>query len=1037
MIPVRERPDLGLGGAPRGESRWTRLLPFGQKGLNGIMKRTALIAMLALATAAAGLCADNSPITLSSTVRGRSAEPGKTVEYAVTVANRSEQPQSVALSVEQAPWAAMKAAVAPTRVELAAGETARVVMRVSVPEGIPPGGNEPQTLRAAPGGTLKFITARSLPHPNILFTKEGWDAIRAKCDKYEWAGQQRNDTVARAERWTVPGVRNPNNPQRGDWLFATQTETDFMAAGIAYQLTGERKYAEKVRTFLLRLSDPKNGFPVTRRACNQASVQEGHYFQHIAETYDLVLPSGVFTEADRAQIAETLHLFIGEERDLGSDNISNWCVSWNGGALMCALVVQDLGAADWVLNTPGGVLDQFRRGTLDDGWWYECSISYNVWCATMFTQYALALRPWGYNLIDMQLPSNYGPAPDQVTPPEREEYGMSKARWGPVHRNSIGIKRMWDALPPMLDYRGMMFGLNDSTMNRVGGAAMDIAYYAYRDAAYADVIRRGGSRDLLYGLPELPEGGPDRSRSSAFADNAGVVLLRSQAGNRPQSEQIQAVLHYGDHGWYHGHFDRTNLLHLSRYGRSFYNPEMIWYGYASYLYKFYVQTSVSKNMVVVDQKMQEPTASHRLLFHTGKLMQAAAVETRSRWSNPPYGGIKYDESFTSFSQQMEREARSLPVPQNPPPYGKFGSVTGYTEPVLQRRLLVVTDDYIVLADYLKADSEHTFDSLLQMKGFQGIANARLVRHTGQWNPDPVGSAQFVTDCDWYQAAAPSVGRYEFRFGPGSDNGGTRADDSTDGVLKFQVHTLWPLEHEIMVGTPPENHGGNRRVDYVVRGDGRTLAEGRSGVWILGCVDLDVPVEGVKTLELETRTSAAKPATLFWGGGRIRLADGQDVPLARMPISFDHAAQPKEAGKDFEGGPVKIAGIAYADAVSAQPQEGGKPSIARVDLSGLKAVRFKGVLGGDFPRGDETQRRKTVAVRTVGTQARFLTLIEPYEEKTVVKSATASGPDTLRVELVDGRTQEIAIRNMEGTGRDLRVEIRELRGSAVTATETAP
>ena len=39
---------------------------------------------------------------------------------------------------------------------------------------------------------------------------------------------------------------------------------------------------------------------------------------------------------------------------------------------------------------------------------------------------------------------------------------------------------------------------------------------------------------------------------------------------------------------------------------------MIWYSYAPYMYKFYVQTSLSKNMVVVDQKMQEPVESKRL-----------------------------------------------------------------------------------------------------------------------------------------------------------------------------------------------------------------------------------------------------------------------------------------------------------------------------------------------------------------------------------------------------------------------------------------
>src|SRR5207302_4982282 len=134
-------------------------------------------------------------------------------------------------------------------------------------------------------------------------------------------------------------------------------------------------------------------------------------------------------------------------------------------------------------------------------------------------------------------------------------------------------------------------------------------------------IQLSQKRDLVYAMPELPEKTTEHFRDSAYADNVGAVMLRSQTANRPIREQIQAVLHYGTHGGYHGHFDRTNLLSLMRYGRSFYNPEMIWYGYEPFMYKFYVQSSINKNMVVIDQLMQEPVESDRLLFHTGKLMQ--------------------------------------------------------------------------------------------------------------------------------------------------------------------------------------------------------------------------------------------------------------------------------------------------------------------------------------------------------------------------------------------------------------------------------
>src|SRR5205823_2636137 len=263
-------------------------------------------------------------------------------------------------------------------------------------------------------------------------------------------------------------------------------------------------------------------------------------------------------------------------------------------------------------------------------------------------------------------------------------------------------------------------GVNDSTENKVagnrtevGGQPFEIAYYAYRDPAYAAVIKvGGGKRDLLYGVPELPEKTPERFRDSAYADNVGLVMLRSQAPGRPIRGQIQAVLHYGTHGWAHGHFDRTDLLSLMRYGRSFWNPEAVFYIYEPFMYKFYTQTSLNHNMVVVDQKMQEATAGERLLFHTGKLMQAAAVQTTTRWSNPPYGGMVYDYvPVKTFAEKAWREGRYVPIPQNPPAYG---TLTDFTEPILQRRLMVVTDDYVVLADYEKGEKPHTFDSLLSI-----------------------------------------------------------------------------------------------------------------------------------------------------------------------------------------------------------------------------------------------------------------------------------------------------------------------------------
>lgn len=981
-------------------------------------------------------------VWLQSDVRGKAAPAGGVAQYQVTVGNPTNEAQGVTLAFEKSGYEAMTAEVSPASLLLKPGETRNVTVRVQVPARIPAGGHETLTLRATGNGgspfdKIQFVTASQLDYPNILHTQDGWDVVRANVAKYDWAKQALAGYVKRADGWNVPTPGNPN-PKRGDALFATQEEGNFMAAGIAYQCTADPKYAAKVKQFLLRLSDPAKGYPVTRRGCNQASVQEGHFFQHVVMSYDMTIPSGVYSSGEREQIDATLRLFVGPDEEGGvGDQISNWSVSYLCGQLYASLMLQDLAAAQHFLYAPHGLIDQLVKGTLDDGWWYEVSISYNTWVASEFSQLAIALQPWGYDLANARFPSNYRPSTETL--PQNEEYGMSKAQWGPIHHNWMGIKRMWDVLPRMVDYRGVMFGLNDSGEMRVAGyrgevnaQPLELAYYLYRDPAYAAIIQRSGeNRDLLYGVPDLPGATSDPSSQSAYADNAGVAVLRSRTENRPRREQIQAVLHYGDHGWYHGHFDITDLLHVSRYGRSFFHPERVWYGYPNYMYKFYVQTSVSKNMVVVDQKQQEPAPSERLLFHGGPMMQAAVVQVNTRWSNPPYGGMRYgDQPYKTFAEKALAEGKSVPVPANPPPYG---SLTGYTEPVLQRRAMIVTDDYIVLADYLQAEKEHTFESLFQMRNLQGFdaPEKTLLRHDGQWNPDPVSSAQFVTDCNWYGVQAPARGAFQFKYGEGGD----RESANEDGVLNMDVHSLWPPRQEIMLATAGENPGTSRQVSYVVRGDGKSLTEGKTGAWLLGQVDIDLPVQGVKSLELETQTGSTNPGTLFWAGARVVTAEGKEIPLSQLPATFENTQQPRAPGQDFAGGDIKIAGVPYTEATSAQPSDGKKPSLVRVDLSGIQAARFRCVLGGDYPVGDGSSRRRVMAVRSTGTTANFLSVVEPFEDKRMVKSAVATGPSSLCVELNDGRVQEIQITGLEGDGKGIVATITESKDGKVVRTET--
>ena len=997
-------------------------------------------------------------VALECEVRGKAALPGASIDYEVRVGNCSDVTQAVTLNFVRYGWEEMIATIEPASFQLAPGETRMVRLRVGNSDRVPPGGHEDQVLQAIANGDaaaaakLKFTTTSALPHPYILHTAARWQEVREKVARYDWAMEQQAEIVKKADAWQVPEVAKPpgNDPDdtMGPYLFHTQNENDLLACAYSWQLTHNRLHAEKVALFLRRLSNPADGYPATLRGCNQSQVQEGHFFQHIAMAYDAVLDSGVLTTEDRARIENTFRIFIESiERLSDYGPINNWNLSEDCGAFYCALALQDLVTAERFFSGPAGIRDQLAKGVMDDGWWYECSISYNMWCASEFTQAAIAYEPFGVSFLDQKVPANFsrkallkaelsGGVTSGITPDERRKpFGMDAEIYGPNTKPYRTIRDMWNSLLPFLDWRGVMFGVNDSTESQVAGNRTEVsgqpfemAYYAFRDPAYAAIIKLGGGkRDLLYAVPELPAVTPEKFRESAFADNVGLAMLRSQTTNRPIREQIQATLHYGTHGWAHGHYDRTDLLSLMRYGRNFWNPESVFWVYEPFMYKFYCQCSVNHNMVVVDEKMQEANTGERLLFHTGNAMQATVVQTETRWSNPPYGGMVYDYvPVKTFAEKCWREGRSVPVPASLPVYG---SVTGYTETILQRRAMLVLDDYIVIADFVKGASRHTFESLLQLKGFQGLdsPDKKFLRHDAKWNSDPVGSAQFVTDCDWYATSAPAVGRFEERWGAGADNEGSRSIGNADGVLKLDVHTLWPPQQEVMVANAPEQHDTEKRLVYTVRGDGKVLAEGKFGAWILGSADIDVPVDGLKSLELETRTELSKKPTLFWANARIVTKAGKEIALDELSPKLENLVKPKETGKDYFGGPIKIVGNEYKTATPAQPTDNNVNGIVHVDLSGVNAVRFKSTLGSDYPPGDEAQRRKVYVVRAPeGTEARFLSVLEPYADHPMVKSAAAMSADTLRVELADGRVQEVSLKNFNGDGKNISAEIIETK-----------
>ena len=982
-------------------------------------------------------------IGLFAAIKGTAIQPGQSTEYRVAVSNCTDSPQDVSLKIAGNPWLMMAASVKPSFLHLPPNSIASADVTVTLPaDGVPEGGHETQTLLAIAPEThtiskIEFVTARDVARPSILLTASGWDAVREKVKNFDWAKKQQDALVAEAEAWQVPIV--PTSPinyttvMKHEYVFTNINFVKVQDVAEAWQLTRNKSYAEKVALFLRRLADPKTGYPETFAGTDMDGPQEGQNFQSVAMAYDAILDADVLSDQDKQSIAATFRLYMDTfETDLTVGNVGNWAVAQSTACLMCALAIGDLSAANRYIYGTGGFTDFVGKGIMDDGWWWECSTGYNMWVAAELTQSGLACRPWGIDLINMQVPASYSAA--TITTPWAVDplYGTNFEKWGPNTRNFRNIKQLWDAIPAASDYRGIVFGTNDGHQETVGGPRLELAYYVYRDPAYATLIKINGQRDLIYGVPNLIADDQQAYLKSGYALNIGYSLLRSQTPGREPREQIQAVLKTGTQGGYHGHFDRASLDNVTRYGREFWSPESVWWGYPNYMYKFYVQTSDASNMVVVDQKMQEAVPSKQLMFYSGKAIQVAAVETNARWSDPPYGGMQYFPGDT-FAGQLRKNVQSIPLATD----RKYGDLGPYSDRVLQRRLAVVTDDYVVIADYLNSNQPHTFDNLFQMKDFEGLESASKIydHHSPQFNPDPHSSAQFITDCDWYTVTAPAVSHFVNHYGPAASNAGERIYYDEPGDLNVDLRSLWPQNQQVMIGTAPLPLDNQQWVTYSISGDGKQLAKGESGMWILGRKDFDLPVAGTKTLLLNVTTGGGKKNTLFWGGAHIVTTDGKSIPIDSL-ITSSNIVAPPAPGKDYYGNPVKIGGTTYGDVVGAQPKDITQPSVISVDLSGINAARFVATLGSDYPESGAAARRVVYSIRTQGTEARYLTILEPYESARMIKSATAPGPNSLHVELTDGRSQDIVIDGFDGDGAKIKVTFTETKNGQIIRTESS-
>ncbi len=1004
-------------------------------------------------------------VCIDADILSKPAEADEVICYDLTVANCTGKKQAVKLGFKKTGYEVTEPILSQSEFILEPYEEKQLSISVKMSDRVTPGGFEKHMLYCVPNGDgsqtqeLEFYSVRHLPHPYIICTEDNWKEVKKKISKYDWAKKIADTYIQRAEEWSVPEVSDNKA-----FMFVTDEGHKCCNSAIAWKLCGKREYAENAAEFLRRLSRPVDGYLDRMKGSNQQLVHEGEFFKSCAKAYDLIHDCGVLSEEDHENIKKTFRRFI-EFLDwaLSDGGISNWSLAEIAGAMYCSMAVQDRERIERFVFGKGGAMDHLRAGVYSDGWWCECTIGYNQMAAGLFSEYTVALRPWGINIADWWVPAQYS---NRVHFRNQHADGLCWDIYGENTRNYRSVVDLWDSLVAMANYRAVVQGVNDSAEERFSGASpvafdsrYDIAYAIYKKPEYANIIKNAGPdvfRDLFYGVGELPDVESDAHRQSYYFNNGGISLLRSRTEGRDDSEQFEISLKYGSHGGAHGHYDRCALNAVSRFGKALFNPENIWYSYGTFMYKFFVQNSITHNMVTTDLKLQDPQEGRQCLFHSGKVFNASAVENKARWSNPPYGGWRVF-SDEEFEDRTWIEGRYVPIPENHPPYAERSE---YTEPVMQRRLAVLTDDYVVCFDSVRGESEHKFDCIYHLPGLVGIDGDKLTEkeHSEQLTENPLSSAQFITGVDRYESEGTVKLSFSYEYDEKISGKAPwivikqpaepkpfRSGHNVPGVLNTDLYYAADGENELIIGCDPEFYPVSKRLFYSVEGDDKTIAEGAFGAWILGRDHIEADVDGIKQLKLHTRTENGKIdhhlvgdtlKTIFWGNPYFETADGQIVYLSDMDYSTENIDNGNGVGIDYAGGPVRIQDKLFVKAVPGDVIDNSKEGIITIDISKFNAVKFVSDIGGDYPVGDESERRRFIAQRKTGKNAEFVSILEPYTDKKMIKKVDFISNSEIRVELNDGREQHISVEGLNGSGNDICVKVDEYLDGKLVRTESA-
>lgn len=535
--------------------------------------------------------------------------------------------------------------------------------------------------------SVSFANAKSAEHPRLLLTKSGVKSIKKEMKKAPLFLKSFEDAKQRMEVALSAPMEVPQPKDAGGGYTHERHKRNYlemMNAGVLYQISGDKKYAEFVRTMLLKYAEmyPTLGLHPVMKSNYRGKLfwqglNESVWLVHTAQAYDCIFD--YLSAQEREKIER--NLFYPMVKFLSEDNIDTFNKIHNHGTwsvVAVGMIGYAMGDNDltekalkgFYKDGNGGYLKQVDQLFSPDGYFTE---------GPYYQRYAL--HP--FSVFAQVIQNNQ---------PDLNIFGF---------KNGVLLKAVNVQLQ-LAERNGQFFHLNDALDKTWHSEelvyAVDIAYGIQSSNKSLLDIAKQQNRVVLTdaGLKvaraiSKKEEKPFVGKSMFLSDgpegkDGGISILRAE-----NESQTTAVFKYTSHGLSHGHFDK---LTFSFYDNG--NEILQDYGASRFL------------------NIEQKNGGHYLPENDSFAKQTIAHNTVTVDENSHYEGkIKISENFSPKHLFYSEKPNIVSA-------GATDS-TAYPRVKMNRKMALITDsrlEYPILIDVfaVKSETNHTLDLPFYFKG---------------------------------------------------------------------------------------------------------------------------------------------------------------------------------------------------------------------------------------------------------------------------------------------------------------------------------